>query len=178
MTPKQQRFVEECRLCDESLKGFYVYGLVDPRDLEVFYIGKGSGARYASHLAKVRNGHRDNVDKAIRILDILSDDQEPIAVCFSDGLTEGEAFSLERTTIREIGLDNLTNATPGFDGRQERARREALHLLRLARPFNQWRAQNNPAPKQISMYHKVLAGLFENAMWGLKPNEIIQTRLV
>ena len=33
-----------------ALRKFYVYDLIDPRDLRTFYVGKGQGDRVSQHL--------------------------------------------------------------------------------------------------------------------------------
>ena len=49
----------------ESLNGFYVYALIDPRNEKVFYIGKGTGNRVFSH--EIESGKsRDSEKKKIQ----------------------------------------------------------------------------------------------------------------
>ena len=71
-------------------KEFYVYGLTDPRNNQYFYIGKGKGNRYASHL----KGMDDNLNKLKndRIREIEIDGQKvQIDILFSN-LDEETAF--------------------------------------------------------------------------------------
>ena len=43
----------------EGNESFYVYALVDPRNQEIFYIGKGTGNRVFDHV----NGALNNAEK-------------------------------------------------------------------------------------------------------------------
>ena len=40
---------------------YYVYELIDPRNGEVFYVGKGSGKRAYKHERAVMNGNRESL---------------------------------------------------------------------------------------------------------------------
>lgn len=101
---------------------FYVYTLTDPRDGEVFYVGKGSGHRIDDHEAEARKGVHSR--KCRRIRDIWDDGhkvQKAIASWHED---ENAALSVEQMLIAKIGLDNLTNVLPGgvMDGEAYLAR--------------------------------------------------------
>ena len=49
------------------VKKFYVYSLTDPRDLSVFYLGKGTAARSYAHTHNVDIAENDRSPKAERI---------------------------------------------------------------------------------------------------------------
>ena len=89
----------------------YVYLYSDPRDGQVFYIGKGKGARLFAHLdvqsesAKVR-----------RIADIRAAGLEPRIDLLRYGLTDAEAAMVEAAAIDLMGRPPLTNKMAGFDG--------------------------------------------------------------
>jgi len=97
-------------------KEFYVYGLTDPRNNLYFYIGKGKGNRYASHL-KGMDDHLNKL-KNDRIREIESEGQKvQIDILFSN-LDEETAFELERIIIYKLGRQVfsegiLTNLVPG-----------------------------------------------------------------
>lgn len=113
---------------------FYVYALIDPRNDDVFYIGKGRGRRAWSHVGEVRSGRISNVAKYERIRGILDAGDAPIVQVLPVWLTECEAFYLERHTIDSYGLDRLTNIAPGRADPEETARQRYLIVLR------EWRA--------------------------------------
>ena len=98
---------------------FFVYGLVDPRNNEIFYIGKGKGDRPEKHLKEAkkyeRTGESTNVYKSRKILNILKAGFESYKIIFlHKNLTEDEAFDLE---IKEINSrSNLTNVGEGGKG--------------------------------------------------------------
>ena len=52
----------------EHLNGFYVYALIDPRNNQVFYIGKGAGNRVFSH--EIESGKSPKSEKA-KLQDLL-----------------------------------------------------------------------------------------------------------
>lgn len=87
---------------------FYVYLYIDPRDGEVFYVGKGTSNRCFHHLKDVRES-----DKAARIADIRKSRQEPIIEVLKYGLTEQQALLVEATAIDLLEVDNLTNGVRG-----------------------------------------------------------------
>lgn len=95
---------------------YYVYALIDPRNNEYFYIGKGKGKRYLSHL---KTNKRDfNLTKLERIGNIKNSGFEiKIEILFSN-ITEDTAFELEKILIYKLGRTFLsegilTNIAPG-----------------------------------------------------------------
>lgn len=87
---------------------YYVYQLIDPRNGQPFYIGKGSGNRAYSH-AKFKDGnnnpHKDRVIKKI-----INEQLEPLVEIVHDNIhCETKAYDLETELIRKIGISNLTN---------------------------------------------------------------------
>lgn len=97
-------------------KEYYVYALIDPRNNEYFYIGKGKGKRYLSHLKT--NKWDFNITKLNRIKEIrVSGYDIKIDILFSN-LDEGTAFELEKIIIYKLGRiilseGILTNMVPG-----------------------------------------------------------------
>lgn len=90
---------------------FYVYQLLDPRDRQPFYVGKGKGRRIHCHEAEARRGvHSAKCDRIRAIwADGFSVEREVVAE-YSD---ENEALAAEFDLIVAIGLGNLTNVLPG-----------------------------------------------------------------
>lgn len=99
----------------------YVYELIDPRNNEVFYIGKGCRNRLKDHVCHVKNEQlsykKKNPHKYNKINSILEDGYNDIKYN-KKFITEdeNEAFDKEEKFISEYGLENLTNICPGGDG--------------------------------------------------------------
>ena len=90
--------------------GHYVYLHVDPRNHEVFYVGKGRGNRAFSHMADTSES-----EKAERIAEIRQAGREPIVEILVHGLkTQVEAYRVEAAVIDLLGTGRLTNAVRGW----------------------------------------------------------------
>ena len=104
----------------EQLK-YYVYRLIDPRNGQTFYVGKGKGNRVFAHVndaLKSFNGEsyidekEDDVSsKIMQIRDIRNSGLEVIHIIQRYGLTEKEAFEVEAALID--AFDGLTNMQSG-----------------------------------------------------------------
>ena len=86
---------------------YYVYVYIDPRNLEEFYYGKGTGSRSHAHLQEVG----DSV-KVARIRAIRKEGLEPTIRVIARGLTSAEALMVETTLIWKLGR-TLTNVASG-----------------------------------------------------------------
>jgi hypothetical protein len=91
----------------ENKMTYYVYVYIDPRNFEEFYFGKGTGSRKSAHLSD-----NSDTEKAKRIKAIRKEGLEPIIKVIAKGLTEKEAFLVEKTLIWKLGR-NLTNKSSG-----------------------------------------------------------------
>ena len=107
---------------------YYVYGLIDSRNDELFYIGKGSNFRCQEHVCKVKNGNIYG-RKDHRIKRILDSGGEVLIKKFRINMSEDSAYELETQLIVEFGRKHidehgqLLNITldgkpPGMRGRQ------------------------------------------------------------
>lgn len=97
----------------DNLK-FYVYLYIDPRNDEIFYVGKGKGNRAFSHLSAVSEN-----DKVDRINDIRKDKLEPIIEVLIHGIeSEKMAKKIEASVIDLVGMDKLTNIQRGYESRE------------------------------------------------------------
>ena len=92
----------------ESLNGFYVYVLVDPRNNKVFYVGKGTGNRVFSHEIESEKASKFEKQKIRKIREIEKDGFFVQRVIVNWGLSENEAFIAEATLI------NLLNYIPSL----------------------------------------------------------------
>ena len=97
-------------------KEYYVYGLIDPRDNQYFYIGKGKGKRYLSHLKPKKFDL--NFQKKNRIKEIQEANLEVKIEILFPNLDEETAFELEKIIIYKLGREVfsegvLTNIAPG-----------------------------------------------------------------
>ena len=90
---------------------FYVYELIDPRDGSSFYVGKGQRNRITAHEAEAASGRESR--KCARIREIWADGfvVERRRVFETDD--EVLAYEREVALIAQIGLDKLTNVSPG-----------------------------------------------------------------
>ena len=72
-------------------ENYYVYVYIDPRNFEEFYYGKGKGDRKKAHLTEVSDS-----EKTKRIIAIRKEGLELIVKVIAKGLTEREAFLIEK----------------------------------------------------------------------------------
>ena len=106
---------------DSRKKGSYSYGEYH-FEYEPFYVGKGIGERYLTHL-RVANGSRKGGNNLIisKIRSILNDGYEPIILKIIENLTKENYDIFEKTIIKTIGkscdgLGPLLNIMDGGDG--------------------------------------------------------------
>jgi len=92
---------------------FYVYLYIDPRNDEIFYVGKGQGNRAFSHLRK-----KTTSAKNLRIRDIQSDGFQPRIEVLVHGLDDSTSRKIEASIIDLLGIDNLTNIQNGYESRE------------------------------------------------------------
>jgi hypothetical protein len=81
---------------------YYVYQLVDPRNNQPFYIGKGTGRRAKTHLWEIPETR--NVYKENKIASIRKDNLEPIIEYIAENIIDEElAYNIETTLIKKYG---------------------------------------------------------------------------
>lgn len=100
---------------------YYVYVYIDPRNFEEFYYGKGKGSRKETHLHDSSDS-----EKAKRIEEIRKAGIEPVVRVIASGLTEPEAFLIEKTLLWKLGK-LLTNKSSGHFAEKFRPH-NTLHL--------------------------------------------------
>lgn len=94
----------------------YVYGLIDPRNNKIFYIGKGTANRVFEHEKESLNNFGSDKLKLKTISEIVSAGLEVKKVIINSNLTEKEAFAAETSLINifnYISDIELTNIVAG-----------------------------------------------------------------
>jgi hypothetical protein len=88
--------------------GSYVYFLRDPRNNEVFYVGKGTGNRIFDHVAcsLIDDAESEKLDR-VREINKLGMEVEHFVL--RHGLTDEIAFEVEAALIDFVGMQNLAN---------------------------------------------------------------------
>jgi hypothetical protein len=93
----------------------YVYRLIDPRNGETFYVGKGKGNRVFAHI-RAEIDTDDPNDKLKRIHDIRSAGFEVAHVIHRHGLEDKTAFEVEAALIDAYpGLTNIVAGSGSND---------------------------------------------------------------
>jgi hypothetical protein len=95
----------------------YVYRLIDPRNGETFYVGKGKGNRVFAHIRAEGNLDGDEIDNKLkRIREIRLAGFEVGHVIHRHGMDEATAFEVEAALIDAYpGLTNIMGGTGGND---------------------------------------------------------------
>lgn len=84
------------------INDFYVYGLKDPRNNELFYIGKGRNNRLKEHVYRLSNNN-PVTHKECKIYEILQSGLKVIEIKLYENLQENEALQIERDLIIKYG---------------------------------------------------------------------------
>lgn len=113
---------------------YYVYRLIDPRNGETFYVGKGIGNRVFAHVAgeaSVLVGEADDelTEKLTRIREIRNAGLEVIHVIHRHGMEEAVAFEVEAALI---------DAYPGLSndqGGHQSGDRGPMHAFQIRQKF-------------------------------------------
>ena len=99
-----------------SQLGNYVYRLIDPRDFQTFYVGRGVGNRVFHHAKDELNHFEDDEDglttKLQQIREIRLSGKEVICVIHRYGLTKEQAMEVESALID--CYPGLTNLVSGY----------------------------------------------------------------
>ncbi len=93
----------------------YVYRLIDPRNGETFYIGKGKGNRIFSHISAEKKIEGDDYSNKIkRIREIRLAGFEVAHVIHRHGMDDSTAFEVESALIDAYpGLTNIVDGSGG-----------------------------------------------------------------
>lgn len=159
--------------------GYYVYALEDPRNREVFYIGKGKGKRCHSHQAKVERNGSSGSSKDNRIKAILADGLSVNTRILHESISEAEALDLEAMEIDAHGIENLTNVMR----RGSRANRGAAGIGVGIAMVNTWmempdarlKIQSSVMPSITPAFlHDCMCGALSDALSGKNAASVIQ----
>jgi hypothetical protein len=95
----------------------YVYRLIDPRNGETFYIGKGRGDRVFAHCRAAEKLEGDDIDnKMKRIREIQIAGFEVAHVIHRHGMDDKTAFEVEAALIDAYpGLTNIMGGSGSYD---------------------------------------------------------------
>jgi len=101
--------------------GCYVYALRDPRDGEVFYVGKGKGERILQHVTESGKNPLSEKAKLKRIKDIEANGLKVEHLFLRTGMDDDLAFAIEQAVIDAFlanratsnGVSRLTNLVAG-----------------------------------------------------------------
>lgn len=92
----------------------YVYIYIDPRNDEIFYVGKGKGDRCFSHLLE-----KSEKEKVKRIQDIINDGLQPKIEIVIHGIEDDETVKrIEASIIDCFDIQNLTNLQRGYHSKE------------------------------------------------------------
>jgi hypothetical protein len=93
--------------------GYYVYILIDPRDNNPFYVGKGCGNRINHHFLGALDINTKETKKINRIREIEKNGLQVGQIILRHQLLEKEAFEVESAIIDLLGKNHLTNLVLG-----------------------------------------------------------------
>lgn len=125
----------------EKLKT-YVYRLIDPRNGETFFVGKGQGNRVFAHVRDAQNLEGDELDnKLTRIREIRLSGFEIAHVIHRHGMDEKTALEVEAALID--AYPGLTNAVGGIGSNDY----GAMHAQEIVRHYR---------AEQAVFHHKAL----------------------
>lgn len=143
---------------------YYVYHLIDPRDLTVFYVGKGKGRRIKDHVKSAKSGLIGNVPKHKRIEDIHSAGMKVIECVAISGLSSGAALKIERELIH-ASKSTLTNILHGSMSNAESAVERAKFMLKNIMSFDRWVETASQRQKQAAINEAgSLKAFYDNSM--------------
>lgn len=158
----------------------YVYRLIDPRNGETFYVGKGQGNRVFAHVQAIpdKDENDDNLvsdPKYQRIRDIRGAGLEIIHVIHRHGMTRRTAFEVEAALID--AYPGLVNLQAGH-GTNDRGSRHADEIVK-AYTLEPFELHGSLILINIAALWNVLETYdATRGMWRLDPNRAEKYNLV
>lgn len=119
---------------------YYVYALIDPRDGLPFYIGKGTGNRYAQHKReweRASEESRTKCAKLSRMTEILQGGHDIQCYIIAENLTEGVALKREGELIGEY-RSSVVNKIEATVAAPERWLRDINKMVSRFKTPSQW----------------------------------------
>jgi hypothetical protein len=156
---------------------YYVYRLIDPRNGETFYVGKGIGNRVFAHVKGELGSDADGLtDKLQRIRDVRVDGFEVGHVIHRHGMNEETAFEVEAALI-----DAYPEATNAVLGRAS-DERGLMHANQVIERYEAKEAVfehkailinvNRSATEKDSVYEAV------RYAWKIDPKKAVKAELI
>lgn len=154
----------------------YVYRLIDPRNGETFYVGKGQGNRVFAHIRAEPNLEGDDLDNKIkRIREIRLAGFEVAHVIHRHGMDDSTAFEVEAALID--AYPGLTNLAGGQGGNEY----GAMHAQEINRRYSAEPAVFQHKALLISVNRSATeSSLYEATRyaWKLKKSKAEQAEVV
>lgn len=151
----------------EHLK-YYVYRLIDPRDGQTFYVGKGKDNRIFSHIYDEQVSQESDIssDKIQRIRDIKASGLDVLHVIHRHALDEQTAFEVEGALIDAyLGLSNIQNGS----GNSENG---VMHVHEINQKYAAEEAQINHKVLLISINKSIkLQSIYDAVRFAWKVNK-------
>ncbi len=155
----------------------YVYRLIDPRNGETFYVGKGKGNRVFAHIRGEQGIEGDDLDnKMKRIRQIRLAGFDVAHVIHRHGMDEATAFEVESALMD--AFPGLTNEAGGVGGNEF----GAMHAMEIIREYSAEPAKFRHSAVLISVNRSALAesSLYEATRyaWKISPSKAKKAEVI
>jgi hypothetical protein len=143
---------------------FYVYELIDPRNNQPFYVGKGSGRRAWTHYNSALQNRACNMRLLEYILDLISENCKPIVRLVEEQLSDEDAYEKEIALIKQYRLtDDISIVNRLVEKRGPQLTDESKKKISQAnfgQKNNMWGRKHRPESiKMMSENHHKCDGL-------------------
>ena len=159
--------------------GFYVYRLIDPRNGQTFYVGKGRGDRVFAHIndeLALGENEDERSMKLETIREIRRARLPPVHVIHRHGMKEEVAIEVEATLI-DVFAGGLTNVAVGQDsnrrGPANAAQLDAHYAAEVLEPMAEAAIETDQATAKMPGRPLASADVVEHRQYGMPPDEAI-----